>query len=91
MACIYYYFYLLDEYILNDPDNYKEYLDNERKIKIGFYVSLIGLAVGYCTVGIGWLAGLGGLIPMMIGLKQVFDYSRIDYTFYPIILCIWTL
>lgn len=55
-------------------------------IKIGFAVALPLITFGPCTFGVGFCFGLGGLIPMCIGLKNVFDYSRIYYSFFPVVL-----
>jgi hypothetical protein len=41
---------------------------------------------GGCTFGVGFVASAAGIVPLIIGLKRVFEYANVtDYSFFPLI------
>jgi len=55
------------------------------KIKLCTGLSVIFCFFGSCTMTVGYLIGLGGLIPLMRSLRTVFDDARVeDYSFFPL-------
>jgi hypothetical protein len=62
------------------------YDDYRIHIKAGFWVAICCFPFGGATVGVGFLLGTGGLVPLIMGLNKCLE--GIDFSYLPLGSCI---